>query len=186
MDNREFQAYTQKVNQLVDRVSALPDETARSTALELLQSIMDLQGAVMSRMIELLSEHGQAGTTSLAKLGSDPLICGQLVLYGIHPVSMADRVTRAIEKLRPQLHKQGASVDVLGVSEGSVRVKIQTGGNGHGSSEKLKDAVQQAILEAAPEVVQIVTEGVTSPGFIPVNMIQQASKEENSYEKSPA
>jgi Fe-S cluster biogenesis protein NfuA len=186
MDNREFQAHTTKIDQLVQRVTALTDENARTTGLELLQSLMDLHGAVLARVVELLSESGEPGRVSLSKLGSDPMVCGLLVLYGIHPVSMEDRVSDAIEKVRPQLRKQGADVELLGISDGVVRVKVQA----HRSGEKIKTVLEQAILEAAPETVEIITEGLMPSGFVPLDMIQPAPKEVNSevnnYEESAA
>jgi len=187
MDNGEFQAQTQRIEQLVRRATAFQDAEARNTALELMQSLMDLHGSVMSRMIELLSESGDAGRNSLAKLGSDPLICGLLVLYGIHPVPLEDRVKRAIERVGPELRKQAASVKLLGVVDCAVRVKIEMQTHGVASSpEKLKLAVEHAILEAAPEVIEIVTEGMPLSGFIPLNMIQPAMREEKTYEESTA
>jgi Fe-S cluster biogenesis protein NfuA len=189
MNNSEFQAHTEKIEQLVQRVSSLPDEDARTTALELLQSLMDLHGAVVSRIVEVLASSGESGRNALAKLGSDPLVCGLMVLYGVHPVGMEERVAQAIEKVRPQLRKQGGGVELISVSDAVVRVKIQSSGNGCSSSpEALKLTVQQAILEAAPEVAQIIAEGAASPspGFVPLNMIQPAMNEEKKYEKSAA
>ena len=110
MDNGEFQAHTERVEQLVQRVTDLADDDARTTALELLQSLMDLHGAVVSRIVEVLSEAGEGGRAALAKLGSDPLICGLLVLYGVHPVPLEQRVAAALEKVRPLLKKQSGSV----------------------------------------------------------------------------
>jgi hypothetical protein len=185
MDNRELQAHTTKIDQLIQRVTALPDENARATGLELLQSLMDLHGAGLARVVELLSESGEPGHIALSKLGSDPVVCGLLVLYGIHPVPMADRVSHAIEKVQTQLRKQGADVELLGILDGVVRVKVQ-----NGSSENVKTVIEQSILEAAPETVEIIIEGLISSGFIPVGMIQPATKEANTevntYEESAA
>lgn len=186
MENSQFQSHTQKVDELVQRVNAWPDETARSTALELLQSMMDLHGAAMSRVVEVLSESGEAGRANLAKVGADPLVCGLLVLYGIHPLTLEERVNGAIERLAPQLHKQEATVELLGVTDGAVRVRIQKLANSHGSPEKQRLAVEQAILEVAPEVADIAIEGLALTGFVPVNMIQPATKEVNAYEESAA
>ena len=189
MNGGEFQAKTEQIERLVQRVSALSDDDARAAALELLQSLMDLHGAVLTRVVELLTDSGEAGRSSLAKLGSDPLVCGLLVLYGVHPVSLPDRVAQALEKVRPQLRKQGGSVELTGIAEGVVTVKLQSSGQGCGSSpDVLKLAIQQAILEAGPEVVQIVTEGATSAaaGFVPLDMLQPARKEEKKYEESAA
>ncbi len=187
MNNGEFQAQTQRIHELVQRAAALSDPEARDIALGLMQSLMDLHGPGMSRMVELLSESGDAGRNSLTKLGNDPLICGLLVLYGIHPVSFEDRIRRAIEKLGPELRNQAASVKLLGISDCVVRVKVETLAHGVASSpEKLKLAVEHAILEAAPEVIEIIAEGLPLTGFIPLNMIQPVLREEKLYEKPTA
>lgn len=187
MNSGEFQAQTHRLNEVVERASSLSDEKARSTALELLQAAMDMHGTVMSRVVEILSDSGEAGCASLAKLGADPLVCGLLVLYGIHPVAMEERVTRALEKQKAQFRKQGGSVTLVSITDQIVRVKIQSENNGfHFSSQNLKNAAEQTILEAAPEVVEIVVEGAISADFIPVNMIQPATKEEKTYEESTA
>ncbi len=189
MNDGEFQKHTQRIEQLVERAAALADESARSTALELLQSLMDLHGAVMSRVVEVLSDSGEAGRNSMAKLGSDPLVCGLLVLYGIHPVALEDRVALAIERVRPQLRKLNGTVELLGIDDSVVRVKIESTGHSCGSSpDTLSNLVKGAILETAPEVLDVVTEGVASSasGFVPLNLLQPATTQEGKYEKSTA
>jgi len=189
MNNNEFQARTEQIDRLVQRVNAFKDDDMRATSLELLQAMMDLHGAAMERVVELLAESGEAGRSSLAKLGSDPLICGLLVLYGIHPVALEERVSRAIEKVRPQLQKHSGSVDLINVANEAVTLKIQSSGHGCGSSvDALKAIVEQAILEAAPEIVAVSVEAnePAASGFVPLNMIQPINKEEMKYEKSTA
>ncbi len=192
ISSSEFQAHTERIEQLVQRVSGLADENARTTALELLQSMMDLHASVVARIVEVLNST-EPGRASLAKLGSDPLVCGLLVLYGVHPVSLEDRVARAVENVRPQLRKHGGSVELIVIADAVVRVKIQSSGHGCGSSvDALKNTVEQAILEAAPEVAEIVVEGApaSAGGFVPLNLIQPATnpaiKEEKTYEESAA
>jgi Fe-S cluster biogenesis protein NfuA len=87
------------------------------------------------------------------------------------------------------LRKHGGSVELLSIAESVVRVKIESSAHGCGSSpDAFKKMVEQAILEAAPEIVEVVAEGVpaSSVGFVPVNMIQPVSKEETKYEESTA
>jgi len=185
MNNGEFQALTQKVDELVQQVTALPESEARTAALELLQSVMDLHGAGMTRIVELLSDAGDAGRSSLDKLGADPMVCGLLVLYGIHPVAANERVRRAIEILAPQLRKLGASLEFVDFSNDVARLKMNTKQQ-TATHEKLRTTIEQAILAAAPEVLDIVIDGLTPPNFVPINMIQPAIKEEKVYEESPA
>jgi Fe-S cluster biogenesis protein NfuA len=186
--NSEFQAHTQRIERLVERVSSLADEDARTAALGLLQSMMDLHGMAAARIVELLNAT-EAGRSALAKLSSDPLICGMFVLYGVHPVPLEERVARAVESVGPQLRKHGGSAALIGVADSVVRVTVQGSGNGCGSSgDALKGMVEQAILEAAPEIVQVVVEGAVSSatGFVPLNLIKPATKEESNYEESAA
>ena len=194
LGNTEFQAYTGRVERLVERASVLEDAAARTTALDLLQSVMDLHGAAVSRIVELL-DATEAGRASLVRLGADPLICGLLVLYGVHPVPLEERVARALANLGPQLRKHSGSAELIGVAEGIVRVKLESSGHGCGNSpDALRTMLEQAVLEAAPEVVEVVVEGAASSanqaasGFVPLNLIQPAPvpKEEKQYEKSAA
>ncbi len=185
MDNNDFQAHTQQVERLVQRVNALADERARATALELLQAVMDLHGAAMSRVVELLSG-SEAYRASLSKLATDPLVCGVLVLYGVHPLALPERIAQAIDKLRPQFDKHGASVELLEVADGAVRVKVQTRAHGLAASpERIRQAVEQCVLEAAPEVTRVSIEGLAPSGFVPLNQLQTVTKEK-AYEESPA
>ncbi len=187
MNNGEFQAHTERIDNLVQRVTETMDGDARDTALELLQAVMDLHGNVMARIVEVL-EASETGRASLARLGADPLVCGLLVLYGVHPVALEQRVAQAVERAGIRLKKQNASVELLSVSEGVVRLKIEASGHGCGNSpDAVKQTVEQAILESAPEVVGIVAEGLaTASGFVPLSTIQPAAKEETSYEESAA
>ena len=179
MTNGEFQGYAQQIESAVQRVNQLQDDGARTAALELMQSLMDLHGAAMARLVEVLGETGDAGRNSLASLGNDPLLCGLMVLYGVHPLSLEERVRRAVERVRPQVQKQGGKVELLDVSDSLVRVSISSSGNGcHSSPEALNSLVEQAMREAAPEVIAFVAEGVASSatGFIPLTMIQPANE----------
>jgi Fe-S cluster biogenesis protein NfuA len=186
MTNSEFQLHTRRVDELLHRVSALTDSEARTSALELVQAIMDLHGATVSRLVELLEDASETGRNLLARLASDPMICGLLVLYGIHPVPLEQRVEQAVEKLVPQLRKSGTSVQVLGIKDGVVRLDLEKEARGFRySPEKIHATIEQAILEAAPEVVEILIDGLTS-SFVPIEMIQPAIKKGKTYEESAA
>jgi len=176
MNNSEFQAYTQRIERVLEEVSTLTDNRARSSATELMQSLMDLHGAAMSRMVDLLSE--EDSRISLSKIADDPLICGMLVLYGVHPLSLEDRVQHKIEELRPKLQKQGTSLELISTENDVVRIKVQRSHQDQHASGAVQGTIEQAIREAAPEILEIVVEGMLPSGFVPLNMIQPAMKYE--------
>lgn len=180
----EFRAYANRVEQMVEQVSAIADAAARNVALELLQSVMDLHGAAFARVVELL----ESDRAAMSKIGGDPLLCGMMVLYGVHPVPMAERVAKAVANVAPQLRKHGGTAEVVAIEEAVVRLKIESSGHGCGSStDAIADVVRQAVLECAPEVVEVAIEGAAAApsGFVPLNNIQPAVKE-TSYEESAA
>ena len=176
MNNSEFEAYTQRVERALQEVNTLADDKARNSATELMQALMDLHGAAMSRVLELLS--GDESRVLLSKIGDDPLICGLLVLYGIHPVSLEERLRSTVEKLRLKLEKQGTSLELISTRDDVVRIKIESSQQDRHTSGSVQAMIQQAIREAAPEVAEIVIEGVLPSGFVPLNMIQPAMKYE--------
>lgn len=189
MNNSDFQARAEEIDRLVQHVSSLQDQEARTAALDLLRASMDFHGAALSRVVEVLSQGGESGRSLLSKLGADPLICGLLVLYGIHPVSLKERVAGALEKIAPQLRKQNAVAELLGMEEGMARIRIKSSGHGCGSStDALRLVVEQAVLGAAPELAEIIVEGLSNSasGFVPLSTIQSPDKKEGKYEESTA
>jgi Fe-S cluster biogenesis protein NfuA len=189
MESVEFQLQAQKIDQLVQRVSQFQDEETRRTALELVQALMDLHGSGITRVVEVLAGSGEPGQASLERLGNDPLICGLLVLYGVHPVPLDARVAGALERLAPQLRKQSGSAEVIEVTDGLVRIAVHASGSGcHSSPDALKTLVEQAVREVAPEVaeIHIETPGSSATGFVPIQTLQPAAREETSYEESTA
>lgn len=189
IDQREFEAHAERTQQLVERVNTTLDADARDLALDLLQSVMDLHGSAIARIVDLLNSSGESGRAALARLGCDPLVCGLLVLHGAHPLALEARVADALDRARPQLRKKGGTVELLGIVDETVRLKLQTTGHGCGSNaEALKQMIEQAVLEVAPEMTRISLEGLPTAvaGFVPLATLQRTKDEEQSYEESAA
>jgi hypothetical protein len=179
MNSSEFQQHAERVEQALQSANNLPDDGARNAALALMQSLMDLHGKVLARMVELMSESDDSGRFVLEKMARDPLVCGLLVLYGMHPMPLKERVARAVEQLQSKLRKRQATAKLLGVDEGRIHVRIEAGSEEHGSPDAVREMVEQAIREAAPEAGEVVIEGaLQKSGFVPIQMLQPAMKGE--------
>lgn len=166
MEEKEFQQRIQKIDALVRKVETIADPEARATALELFQTIMDLHGAGLERMMEIVFEGTAAGGELIDKLARDQLVASLLLLYGLHPLDLEARVVEAVEQVRPSLQSHGASVELLGVSDGVVRVRIEKSSNGCGPpASALKQAVEEAIYEKAPDIAGLEVEGGVEPAF---------------------
>ena len=142
----------------------MADPEARASAVELLQSLMELHGSCLERMMELVSEAGAPGRAVIDGFARDELVKGLLLLYGLHPVALETRVMQALDKVRPYLSSHGGNVEVIGIDDGVVRLRLQGSCKSCPSSAMtLKLAIEEAIYEAAPDVTAIEAEGVFEP-----------------------
>ena len=149
-----------RIEELVKTIESLPDPEARASAVALVQALMDFHGEALDRLMEIVAAQGAAGYSIFDKFSGDELVGNLLLLYGLHPLTIEERVAQALEKVKPHLDAHGGSVEVLGITEGVVRLRLNGSCNGCPSSaQTLKFAIEEAIYAAAPEVVAIEAEG---------------------------
>jgi Fe-S cluster biogenesis protein NfuA len=175
-DEKDFQGKVQRIGELVGELENIADLEARASAKALVQLLLDLHAAGLERVMEIVAKHDGAGQEIIDDLGREPLVSSLLVLYGLHPLDLDSRVARAVEKIQSQVRKGGGELELLGIEEGAVRLHLQVTGHGCGSTAKtLKTLVEDALLEAAPDMIQLVIEGMEEPagnsGFVPLERL---------------
>jgi Fe-S cluster biogenesis protein NfuA len=147
--------------ELVGRAEAALDaieDDPRATAA--LQAVVELYGEALARIM--------AGADPL----EDELVSHLLLLHDLHPVDVETRVARALEEVRPYLGSHGGGVELLGVADGVVRLRLDGTCNGCPSSRvTLSSAIEEAVLRAAPEVERVEAEGVAGPAASPLLQI---------------
>src|SRR5260370_31705853 len=121
-NEKEFQQRVQRIGALVQEIESIADPAVRASTMQLVQLIMEFHGTGLDRALEILAEAGDPGMALIEKLGRDPIVSSLLVLYGLHPASLEDRVHKAVERLPPELQRDGALVPLLGVGECAVRL----------------------------------------------------------------
>lgn len=177
--NRESPADFGKIEDLIRRIEATGDPQWHALAVELVQVLMSLHGEGIGRMLDIVrAAAGRAGAAEIIERFSRDELVGQLlVLYNLHPQSLEARVHRALQQVRPMLHSHGGDVELLGIDQGIVRLRLE--GNCHGcpSSElTLKNAIETAIYEHAADVAGLEVVGVaaeaTPAGFVPLETVK--------------
>jgi Fe-S cluster biogenesis protein NfuA/nitrite reductase/ring-hydroxylating ferredoxin subunit len=163
----------EKIEGLVRTIENLPDAAARTSALALMQALMEFHGAGLERLMELIADAGEPGYAVFDKFAADDLVGSLLLLYGLHPLPIETRVTQALDKVRPYLDSHGGNVELLGIADGVVRLRMQGSCKSCPSSAMtLKLAIEEAIYAAAPDVVAIEAEGVAeqppATGFVQI------------------
>ncbi len=160
VDSRDFREDVQRIGSLVQELEAIADPAVRAAAKGLVQSLMDLHGAALEKALDIVAEAGEPGMNIIGRLGRDPLVSSVLILYGLHPEDLDTRVMKAIDRARPQLRKQGCEVEIVGVNDGAIRLRVVTGAHTCGSTAKTAEAtLEGAVYDAAPDLTSLVIEG---------------------------
>jgi Fe-S cluster biogenesis protein NfuA len=141
------------VQERVARVETLLGEIEDDPrAAEAVQAIVELYGEALARLMT----------------GADPvqdeLVSQLLLVHDLHPIDVETRVRNALEEVRPYLGSHGGDVEFLGVVDGVARLRLAGTCNGCPSSTvTLKNAIEEALLRAAPDLERIEAEGVAEP-----------------------
>jgi len=171
---QDFQERIGRVDGLVQKLESAGDPALRRTAKELIESLMEIHGAGLERILDIVSNSGQIGAGLVQALAHDELVSSLLVLYGLHPDDFETRVRRGLDKVRPLLRSNGARLDILAVGDGAVHVKI-TGA----VSADVEAAVREALLETAPDAADVAIEGgkpaPRASGFVPLASLKTAT-----------
>jgi len=161
----------ERIEQALDELHSTADPRTINLAEEVLRLVTELYGAGFSRVIELAGEHAPG---LLAAFVDDELVASLLLVHGLHPESLDNRLEAALESVRPFLAQHGGDVELLGIDEDLGAVKLRLLGSCDGcpsSASTLRGAVEVAIVEAAPEIVRIVVEEPTPPAVsVPVSL----------------
>jgi Fe-S cluster biogenesis protein NfuA len=70
-----------------------------------------------------------------------------------------ERVSKALEKVRPYLQSDGGDIDLIDVTD-DMTVKVKLTGACHGcpySMQTLKAGVEQAIMKEVPEIRRVIS-----------------------------
>jgi Fe-S cluster biogenesis protein NfuA len=172
-DDKEFQQKVERIGQLVGQLEIIADAEARAGAKTLVQLLLDLHAVGLERTLEIIAANAQTGQQIIDDLGRDPFVSSLLVLYGIHPLDLDSRIAQAVARVEPQVRKGGGELDLLSNDGGVVRLRVRLTGHGCGSTGKtLKKIIEDALYEAAPDLVVLQVEGLEeaagSSGFVPL------------------
>jgi hypothetical protein len=144
-----------RIEELVRRLEDLPGES-REIAQSLMEAVLELHGAGLERMMDLVFEAGDAGEATIRRFAGDDLVSSLLVLHDLHPDDIETRVQHALGKMQ-------GNAELLGVVEGIVRVRLTASGCG------VRESVEAAIREAVPDAAEIViSESMAPSGFVPL------------------
>ncbi len=174
------QTVSARVEELLDALISGGFGGAASAAEELVGLLVGLYGDGLAQIVATIGDQGPAGEEMIATLADDPLVEGLLLLHGLHPLDVDARIQRALDRVRPYLGSHAGGVEYLGVTDGIARLKLEGSCSGCPSSTvTVQLAIEGAVRDAAPEVTEVVVEGMTAAPSAP-KLLQIGRRPEDS------
>jgi Fe-S cluster biogenesis protein NfuA len=144
-----------KVDRLLEQLRSGPDPRAAVVAEELVRCLVQLYGAGLERIVEIV------GPERGADLCVDPLVESLLLVHDLHPLDAGTRIRRALQSARPRT----GDVDYLGIDDaGVVRLRLAAAGQGcRSSAQSVRLAIEAIVQQAAPEAAGVEVEIPAAP-----------------------
>jgi hypothetical protein len=150
-----------RIEDLVRRVEKIPDRESRESAQELMASILELHGEGLDRMLQIVIAGGESGAATIRRFTTDSLVSNLLLLHDLHPDDTETRIREALRKMH-------GKAELVGFFDGVARVRLSGDGCG------LRESVEAAVRDAAPDAAEIVLEERPAQGFVPLTALGMA------------
>ena len=153
----------QRIQDLQERLEASGDSATHEVADQLVSAVVQMYGAGLERIVELLAGAGEAGREIAASLSDDELVATLLLIHDLHPVPLEDRVGAALDSVRPYMESHGGNVELLSVLDGVATIHLRGScSDCAASAVTLELAIKQALEEAAPDLEGLEVLGVAA------------------------
>ena len=151
----------ERVQELLGSLDEIADPVAQARVQELVGTVLELYGAGLERILGILEDAGDPALPIRTAMLDDGIVASLLLIHGLYPISLEERVIQALDSMRPFLASHGGNVELVSVDEGVARLRLQGSCDGCPSSAAtLEHALKEAIEEAAPDLLGLEVEGV--------------------------
>ncbi len=146
--------------ELAARLESIDDVEARELAEDLVGTMLELYGEGLGRIVQALDEAPEVR----AALAQDGVVASLLLIHGLYPVPLAERVEAALVSVRPYMESHGGGVELVKLEDGVAHLRLLGGCDGcPASASTLELAIREALEELAPDLDGVEVEGLVEP-----------------------
>jgi hypothetical protein len=151
----EFEARFLRVEELLAGLAHSTDPMVAPATREILATVLELHRRGLERVLEVAAREN----TVREALAADGRISAMLLLHGLHPIPLPERVSRTLGTLRERYRSKIESIDfeARGSTEILVRVVPATAAC-QSTRATLKKDLEDALIAAAPDVETLLVE----------------------------
>jgi len=166
----------ERIEQLLDDLSSLPDRRAGQWGEELVRLVTDLYGGGIERVIEIAgAPDAPRGLPLLDRLAEDELVSSILLVHDLHPHSLRQRVGAALDKLRSTMPLADVRLVHLDDETGSLKLRLALSDPAPAAAATAEERVREAITTAAPELETVEIDRLLPS--TPVHFVRKAPAE---------
>jgi hypothetical protein len=164
-EGNDFAARLARVDALLQGLEVSPDRAACERARELLQAVFELHARGLGELLELAqsSPHWPGALDGRACANS------LLLLHGLHPTPLRERVQGALDELRVRLSRARASVSLQSVEADRVTVILE-------GDPALEAVVREALDARAPDAEAVVDVVAPERGLVRLRLRRESAE----------
>lgn len=160
------------VERLLAEVESVAGPVAWPRVEALVAALVDLYGAGLERTVACAREAARNAGELDDRLVRDELVASLLLLHGLHPLGLEQRIGVALARVRREL-PAAAALELVAIDNGVVRLRAA-----EGSRPPPTTIVAREIERDAPEVsgVQIEEPGRAAPELLPAERLSRKGR----------
>ena len=150
----------ERFQELAARLESIDDVEARGVAEDMVGAMLELYGEGLERIVQALD----AAPGVRDALAQDGVVASLLLIHGLFPVPLAERVEAALVSVRPYMQSHGGGVDLVRIEDDVAHLRLHGSCDGcPASASTMELAIREALEEAAPDLAGFEVEGVVEP-----------------------
>jgi hypothetical protein len=166
-----LRAEAAEIERLLDELRALVAAAAWQRIEDVIRRVVALYGAGLARALDAGRQAGASEAALGERIVADDLLGSLLVLHGLHPLTVAQRIDRALARVRGELGLGDGQLVMTELCDGELRLRASSALGGGAMSARVAEAVIRRTLEAAaPELttIQIATPPPRDVGLVQI------------------
>jgi len=156
----EFEQRFARVEGLLAELAHSSDPMLERATREILATVLELHHRGLERVLEVAARDA----TVREAFAADGRISAMLLLHGLHPVPLAERISRTLGILRERYRSKIESIDFEARGSAEIFVRVVPAGSACQSTRAtLKKDLEDSLLAAAPDVETLLVEFSEAP-----------------------
>src|SRR5918997_4987620 len=107
----------ERVQELLGSLDEIADPVAQMRVQELVGTVLELYGAGLERILGVIADAGEGAVHIRNALLEDGVVASLLLIHGLYPVSLEQRVAQGLDSVRPFLAAHGGNVELVSVED---------------------------------------------------------------------